>query len=131
MKKLMVLGFLALAACGQQNDGTTADGKTDAVVDLTPTESDISKAAEAVPAHAQLAAKYDRSCRSCHSTPDAGAPLTAHKAAWDERFKAKDANGLLTSTKNGLNAMPAMGLCNDCTDDELMQLTAFMAGRTI
>ncbi|WP_162559001.1 cytochrome c5 family protein [Sphingorhabdus sp. EL138] len=131
MKKLMAFGFLTLVACGQQNDGATADGQADTVVDLAPTELDISKAAETVPTDLQLAAKYDRSCRSCHSTPDAGAPLTAHKVAWDERFKAKDANALLTSTKNGLNAMPAMGLCNDCTDDELMELTAFMAGRTI
>lgn len=126
MKKVAAFGLLALAACGQQDDDAAT---ADSVVEAMPTKADISKAADMVPADSGLAAKYDRSCRSCHSTPDAAAPLTGHKAAWDERFKVKGANALLTSTKTGLNAMPPMGLCNDCTDDEFSQLTAFMAGR--
>jgi len=126
MKKMAVIGLLLLAACGRQD----AEGSSDTVANAAPGATNIAKAVDLVPADAMLAAKYDRSCRSCHSTPDAAAPLTGHEAAWDIRFSARGADGLLASTKSGLNAMPPMGLCNDCTDDELTQLTSFMAGRT-
>ncbi|AMO73276.1 hypothetical protein AZE99_06700 [Sphingorhabdus sp. M41] len=100
------------------------------VAAISPTGSDIQLAADLTPDDAKLAAKYDRSCRACHSAVDAAAPLTGHKAAWAVRYDARGAAGLLARTKTGLNAMPPMGLCSDCSDEELEKLIAFMAGRT-
>ncbi len=129
MKKLAAASMVLLAACGEgraDQAGETAGSRS---AQISPAESDIQLAAGLSPDDAKLASKYDRSCRICHSTVDAAAPLTGHKAAWAFRYDAKGADGLLASTRTGLNAMPPMGLCNDCSDEELSQLIAFMAGR--
>ncbi|MDC3401741.1 c-type cytochrome [Alphaproteobacteria bacterium] len=120
LRSLLFAPFLLFISCGDNND--------EEVSNITPQAEDIELAANLLPANAALAAKYDRSCRNCHARPDAAAPLTGHSAAWAPRFDAKGQQGLLTSTKLGLKAMPAMGLCNDCSDPELTALISFMAG---
>ena len=92
-----------------------------------PTGEQISAAAAAVPDDLDLAAIYERSCRSCHATPDSKAPLTLDRSAWAARIEAKGIDGLIASAKHGLNAMPPMGQCLDCTDDQLEALITFMA----
>lgn len=130
MKRLVAASMILLAACGEGSADQNGEAGGSMAVGISPTGSDIQLAADLTPVDAKLAAKYDRSCRTCHSTVDAAAPLTGHKAAWAVRYDARGAAGLLASTKTGLNAMPSMGLCSDCSDEELGQLIAFMAGRT-
>jgi len=113
-----------LGAC----DGSQSDDERIAL--LPPTPAQISFAEEAMPANENLAEKYDRSCRSCHSLVDAAAPLTGHNVAWKIRLDARDWDGLLASTRNGFNAMPINGYCNDCSDDDLIGLIEFMSGET-
>ncbi|MEH6662956.1 MAG: c-type cytochrome [Parasphingorhabdus sp.] len=130
MKKLVVASMVFLAACGESSADQAGEGGGSMAGGISPADSDIQLAADLTPDDAELAAKYDRSCRTCHATVDAAAPLTGHRAAWAVRYDAKGAADLLASTKTGLNAMPPMGLCSDCSDEELWQLIAFMAGRT-
>ena len=74
-------------------------------------------------------AKYQSSCFACHSTGAAGAPLTGDTAAWEPRMElGKEA--LISSVRNGKGAMPPTGLCADCTDDELVELIEYMAGKS-
>ena len=80
------------------------------------------------PADAQLAEKYGRSCRVCHTNPESGAPLSGDVDAWSPRLNQGDAV-LLAHVRSGYKAMPASGQCFDCTDDEVMRLIAFMAKR--
>ncbi|ATW05632.1 hypothetical protein CHN51_16270 [Sphingorhabdus sp. YGSMI21] len=122
--------MVLLAACGEGGGDRYGGTGGSMAAGIMPTDADIQLAADLTPDDTELAAKYDRSCRTCHATVDATAPLTGHKAAWAVRYDAKGAAGLLTSTKTGLNAMPPMGLCSDCSDEDLNQLIAFMAGRT-
>ena len=70
--------------------------------------------------------KYQRSCFACHSTGAAGAPKTGDVAAWQPRME-KGMDAMVQSVKTGLNAMPATGLCADCTDDEYKALIEYMA----
>lgn len=77
------------------------------------------------PADAKLAALYERSCASCHARVGAGAPLAGDQAAWAPRL-AKGKAALLQSAQQGLNAMPPMGLCPDCSADDLSALIDFM-----
>lgn len=70
--------------------------------------------------------KYNRSCAACHAVGVAGAPKTHDVAAWEARL-AKGMDALLSSVKNGLNAMPPTGLCADCSDDEYKELINYMA----
>lgn len=72
-----------------------------------------------------LAEVYDRSCRGCHAVRETGAPLTGHAAAWAPRLARGEA--WLAAVKGGLGAMPPMGLCPDCTDDDFRALVRFMS----
>ena len=126
----LLIALLLLSACGS-NTGDSFSGGTDGkAADLTPSAEQIHFARTAVPADSNLAAKYERSCRTCHSAVDAAAPLTGHKEAWTARLSERGKAGLLAHTKTGFNAMPAMGLCNDCSDEDLNAMIEFMSGRT-
>lgn len=96
---------------------------------VVPTQADIARAEEISPADAALAGIYERSCKSCHSLVDAKAPLTGHKASWDNHIAEKGIEGLIESARNGFNGMPAMGFCADCNDEDFRALITFMAGR--
>lgn len=82
-----------------------------------------------VSAHAvdpKIKAKFDKACTFCHATGAAGAPKVGDAAAWKPRL-AKGEAALLQSVKNGLNAMPAKGMCNDCTDAEYKALIQYIS----
>ena len=76
-------------------------------------------------AQAQAPAKYNMFCIACHGTGAAGAPKTGDTAAWEARMAA-GMDTMVESTKKGKNAMPPMGLCNDCTDAEFKAIIEFM-----
>ena len=57
-------------------------------------------------------------CAACHSSGAAGAPKFGDVAAWAPRI-AQGAETLNTHSNNGFNAMQAIGLCNDCSTDEI------------
>ena len=61
---------------------------------------------------------YETKCLSCHGTGAAGAPKYGDAAAWEPRI-GKGVETLYTHAISGFNAMPAMGLCMDCSDDEI------------
>jgi len=84
-------------------------------------------AVPAVAVHAQPnMEKYNKSCVVCHDQGVAGAPKTGDAAGWEPRM-AKGMDALVASVKNGLNAMPPMGMCFDCTDEEYAELIKYMA----
>ena len=70
--------------------------------------------------------KYNKSCAVCHAQGVAGAPMTGNVEAWAPRLD-KGMDALLASVKNGLNAMPPMGMCFDCSDEEYMELIEYMS----
>jgi cytochrome c5 len=73
-------------------------------------------------------AVYAASCAGCHAIGVAGAPKKGDAAAWDKRL-AKGFDKTLANAISGLNAMPAKGLCMDCSDDELTAAIKFMSGK--
>lgn len=90
-----------------------------------PSDSDVIRAESLRPPDAQLAARYERSCIVCHGVR-AGAPMTGFAPAWKARV-AKGHALLLAHARDGFNAMPAKGLCSDCSDEDLSQLIRFMS----
>lgn len=69
---------------------------------------------------------YLRSCFSCHASGTAGAPKVGDAEAWALRME-KGRDALLASTIEGiLPAMPARGLCSDCTDEQLTEAIDYM-----
>ena len=109
---LTVFCVALLTACGE---GPSAD--------LAALEA---QSREIQPADKELAALYNRSCRSCHTIAATGAPLTGDQAAWAERM-AKGPAVLLENVIAGFGGMPPFGLCMDCDADEFDALILFMA----
>lgn len=70
--------------------------------------------------------KFNKSCGICHTAGVAGAPKVNDADAWAPRME-KGMDVLLSSVKNGLNAMPPMGMCADCTDEEFKELITYMS----
>jgi cytochrome c5 len=68
---------------------------------------------------------YNTKCGVCHAAGVAGAPLFGNAEEWAPRA-AKGIDGLLATAKSGLNAMPPMGTCMDCSDAELTAAIQYM-----
>ncbi len=68
-------------------------------------------------------------CSMCHANAGVGAPLIGHAKDWEARA-AKGIDALLTSATKGLNAMPPMGMCTDCSSDELKGAIEYMLSKS-
>jgi len=68
---------------------------------------------------------FDKACKTCHAAGVANAPKPGDKAKWDPLL-AKGMDTLIASVKNGLNAMPPKGMCNDCSDADYKAAIEFM-----
>ena len=61
---------------------------------------------------------YTSGCAACHDGGIAGAPKMGNKGQWEAR-QAKGYEMLVNNAYNGINGMPAKGLCVDCTKEEI------------
>ena len=69
---------------------------------------------------------YNRSCFSCHAGGVAGAPIPGDADAWAPRI-AKGREALVESVREGIPpGMPPMGLCMNCTDEDLAAAVDYM-----
>jgi cytochrome c5 len=109
---LLLIIVFALAGCGKPSF-TASPGSEAQSRQLRPSEPEI-------------AAIYDRSCRSCHTIAATGAPFTGDKAAWAPRMD-KGMDVLVDSVINGFGGMPPFGLCMDCSAQQFEALIQFMA----
>ena len=57
-------------------------------------------------------------CNVCHLTGWNGAPLSGENNDWQPRLTT-GFDALFKNAKQGINNMPPMGTCTDCTDAEL------------
>ena len=71
------------------------------------------------------AATYQMNCFACHGTGAAGAPLLGEAEVWEEKL-AKGIGEVMANVINGINAMPARGLCASCSDDDLKALVDYI-----
>lgn len=69
---------------------------------------------------------YQTSCKICHGEGIGGAPRSFDEAAWNERLsKGKDT--LLAHAIGGFKGMPPLGMCSDCTKEDLIDLIDYMS----
>lgn len=106
--------LLALAGCGDPGAGTGAGASVEVA------------SRSLVPADEDIAAIYNRSCRSCHTVAATQAPLTGDKAAWAPRME-KGLDTLVNSVVDGFGGMPPFGLCMACDVEQFEALILFMA----
>lgn len=81
-----------------------------------PAAADAGKSGEEV---------YNTKCSACHNSGAAGAPKIAVAADWEPRL-AKGIETLYTNAIKGIGAMPAKGLCFDCTDQDIKNSVDYM-----
>ena len=77
---------------------------------------------------------YDTKCMMCHASGAGGAPIvgtndTSNKA-WTPRIN-KGIETLFANSIAGINGMPAKGLCNDCSDNEIKATVCYMVDTAI
>lgn len=68
---------------------------------------------------------FQSNCNACHGSGAMGAPKFGDAAAWGPRAE-QGMDVLLEHALNGLNQMPAKGLCGDCSDDEIKAAIQYM-----
>ena len=75
-------------------------------------------------------ATYMMSCFACHSTGAAGAPKVGagNADAWTSRME-KGMDAIMVNVMNGINAMPAKGLCMTCSADDLQEIVNYMVAK--
>ena len=69
---------------------------------------------------------YQASCHTCHTVPETGAPQAHDLVAWKPRM-AQGEDVLLDHILNGYRGMPPLGQCIECSRDDFLTLTHFMA----
>jgi cytochrome c5 len=84
-----------------------------------------SDASESVAAGRSGEAVYNLGCAACHTAGLAGAPMFANQAQWEGRLE-KGLETLTNNAYNGYNAMPAKGLCMDCSLEEIERSVQYM-----
>lgn len=68
---------------------------------------------------------YSSACASCHDAGVSGAPVLGEAGDWTDRIEKGDET-LYDHAINGFNAMPAMGLCSDCSEEEIQATVDYM-----
>ena len=68
---------------------------------------------------------YDTACTTCHAIALAGAPRFGDRLSWGERSN-EDLDHLVETVTNGLGGMPPMGMCMDCSQEELTDAVQYM-----
>lgn len=68
---------------------------------------------------------YQSACTTCHANGVSGAPILGNADDWAAPID-KGMDTLYEHALNGFNAMPAMGLCSDCSDDEIKATVDYM-----
>ncbi|MEX2132098.1 MAG: c-type cytochrome [Pseudohongiellaceae bacterium] len=72
---------------------------------------------------------FAATCAACHNAGVANAPKPDDAAAWNTRME-KGIDAVMVNVINGLNSMPAKGLCFNCTDDDLKAVVEFMYAKS-
>ncbi len=127
MRKVIAsVAILLLAAAAFAGKGTIEER-------LKPV-GDICMAGEACAAPVQVVASgparsgadvYQTKCATCHTTGAAGAPKLGDAGAWETRL-GNGIEALYANAINGINGMPAKGLCFDCSDGEIQSAVDYM-----
>lgn len=68
---------------------------------------------------------YTSSCSACHGSGVLGAPKIGDAAEWTARLE-KGLDTLTANAISGINAMPPMGTCASCSDDEIKETIQYM-----
>ncbi|MDA1245141.1 MAG: c-type cytochrome [Proteobacteria bacterium] len=126
---------LAGQPCVGNKVGTTAQPAAAAPVAAAPMASasveeaaEVEEVVEVAASGFDAEATYMASCNACHAAGVANAPKLGDKAAWDARME-KGMDAIMVNVMNGINAMPAKGLCMTCSAYDLQEIVNYMVAK--
>ncbi len=127
-----------VSLAGQPCVGNKAENTVGMAAEVAPVAAEPVAAAPMAAAAAPMAevaasrfdaeATYMASCNACHAAGVANAPKLGDKAAWDARME-KGMDAIMVNVMNGINAMPAKGLCMTCSADDLQEIVNYMVAK--
>lgn len=74
-----------------------------------------------------IPATYQKTCGACHDSGALNAPKKGDTATWNALKAQKGMDALVKATRQGMPQMPAMGLCQSCSDKEFRELIEYMS----
>lgn len=86
-----------------------------------------SAATAAAPAAFDAEQTYQQSCAMCHNSGMAGAPKLGDDE-WNRRVADKGLETIVQNAINGINAMPARGMCMTCSDENIAEIVDYLVG---
>lgn len=122
LRPIALIGLVLLGACGE---APVEPAVAPQPAEVAAPEAERLAGALAALTPTRTAEQFARSCAFCHATGNAGAPIVGDTAAWADRVAAGEGT-LLRHTLEGLGAMPPLGYCMDCTEDDFRALVRFM-----
>ena len=69
---------------------------------------------------------YNGTCATCHNAGVAGAPVLGNADQWASLVDERGIDGIYANAINGIGGMPAMGLCMDCSEDDIRATVDYM-----
>lgn len=69
---------------------------------------------------------YEQYCVVCHRDGIAGAPKFRDAGDWAPRLANQTMDGLVAIAIKGLNAMPAKGTCQECSEADIKEAVEYM-----
>jgi len=69
---------------------------------------------------------YNGACAACHAAGVLGAPKTQDAGDWGPRLADKGRDGVWKNAISGINAMPPMGACGNCSEDDILLAIDYM-----
>ncbi len=69
---------------------------------------------------------YETYCAVCHNAGVGGAPLLSDQLAWQGRIDDKGIETIYANAIGGIGAMPAMGTCMTCSEDDIRVTIDYM-----
>lgn len=72
---------------------------------------------------------YQTACFACHGSGALGAPILGNADQWAPRID-KGIETLVSNAIGGLNNMPAMGNCNNCSEEDIANAVEYMVAES-
>ena len=69
---------------------------------------------------------YTNSCAACHGSGALGAPKFGDAGDWGARMADKGLDTLIANAIGGINAMPPMGTCASCSEDDIAETVKYI-----
>jgi cytochrome c5 len=127
IKQLLALGVVALSVFSLNAAQATNDEIKNRIKPIGSVHIAGAVAATAAAAGPKSGKDiYNSACSACHAAGVLGAPKTQNAGDWKPRLDEKGFDTVWQNAIKGINAMPPMGTCGTCTEDDIKSAIEYM-----